>query len=230
MAHPLWPLFDLRLITPELELRPLTEADLPALMQLLPPDVELDPRAHIFAGMSPTQQRGLTVAQAYWKSLGTWQPDSWAVTFAVLRAGELIGTQGLEGDDFLRLRTVDSSSFLVVEARGRGWGKQMRRGILTLAFGSLHAEYAVTSAWHDNTASLGVSRHLGYADNGVSRHPRDDGGTKTVDTMVHLRLARDAWEQRGGADGVQVTGFEPCLPLFGMSTHLASSDLPDSPR
>jgi hypothetical protein len=35
-----WPLFDLRLATPGLALRPMTEADLAVLADLLPDDVE----------------------------------------------------------------------------------------------------------------------------------------------------------------------------------------------
>jgi RimJ/RimL family protein N-acetyltransferase len=62
------------------------------------------------------------------------------------------------GNDFLALRTVDTSSFLIPSAHGRGYGKQMRAAVLALAFGPLHAPAAITSAWHDNHASLGVSR------------------------------------------------------------------------
>ncbi len=45
MGHPCWPVFDLRLAVAERELRPTTEADLLALAELLPDDVELDPAA-----------------------------------------------------------------------------------------------------------------------------------------------------------------------------------------
>ena len=38
----------------------------------------------------------------------------------------------------------------------------MRRAVLALAFGPLGAEAAITSAWPDNGASLGVSQSLGY--------------------------------------------------------------------
>jgi hypothetical protein len=37
MAYRYWPLFDLRLSTPNLTLRPMTEADLAAIADLLPP-------------------------------------------------------------------------------------------------------------------------------------------------------------------------------------------------
>ena len=93
----------------------------------------------------------------------------------------------------------------------------MRRAVLTLAFGHLGAEYAITSAWHDNHASLGVSRSLGYVDNGIERHRRDDGEHKTVDDMVHLRMSREQWERSGGSAGITVEGFEPCRPSFGLA-------------
>jgi RimJ/RimL family protein N-acetyltransferase len=71
-------------------------------------------------------------------------------------AGEILGFQELEGNDFLTLRAVDSSSFLVPAARGRGCGKQMRTAVLALAFGPLEAEAAITLAWHDNRDGAGV--------------------------------------------------------------------------
>ncbi len=218
MGHPLWPLFDLRLSTPDLELRHLTETDLTELACVLPLDVELNPADFRFAGMDVAQQRGVSFAQSYWRSLGTWTPESWAIRFGVFHREELVGSQVLEGDDFLVLRTVDSASFLTTGARGRGWGKQMRRAVLTLAFGPLGAEYAITSAWHDNAASLGVSRSLGYIDNGVERHRREgrvapDG---PMDDMVHLRLSRAEWERRHAPDGITIAAFDACRPLFGL--------------
>jgi hypothetical protein len=89
----------------------------------------------------------------------------------------------------------------------------MRRGVLALAFGPLQAEYAISSAWHDNHASLGVSRALGYVDNGVERHRRGDD----VDDMAHLRLSRDAWLASGHATGVDIDFADACLPYFGLA-------------
>jgi RimJ/RimL family protein N-acetyltransferase len=89
----------------------------------------------------------------------------------------------------------------------------MRRAVLGLAFGPLEAEAAITSAWHDNHASLGVSRALGYQPNGEELHRRDDG----VDVMVHLRLTRAQWETAGGGDDLTIVGFEPCRPFFGVA-------------
>ena len=213
MSHRYWPLFELSLTTPELDLRPMTEADLPRLGDLLPDDLELDPVATRFAALDETTSRAIVMHQAYWRSYGTWTTEQWRLNFVVRHEGQVIGTQELEGNDFARLRTVDSSSFLVPGARGRGLGKQMRRAVLGLAFGPLEAEAAITSAWHDNHASLGVSRALGYQPNGEELHRRDDG----VDVMVHLRLTRAQWETAGGGDDLTIVGFEPCRPFFGVA-------------
>ncbi len=205
-------MFGLRLTTPQLELRPLTEDDLPTVAALIPPDAEQDPAATTYDGLDSVTNRGIVVHQGYWKSWGSWRPESWALPFAVLHDGELIGTQELEGEDFPSLRTVDSSSFLAVHARGRGFGKQMRRAILSLAFGPLEAQAAITSAWHDNYASLAVSRALGYQANGVSLHRRDAGR----DEMLHLRLTRSRWLSSEAAAQVTITSFEPCRAFFGL--------------
>lgn len=212
MAPPYWPLFDLRLTTPGLVLRPMTEADQATVARVLPDDVELDPAATTYPGLDERATRAVVVHQAYWHAYGSWRPEAWRLNFAVLAGGELIGAQELEGNDFPTLRTVDTSSFLVTSARGRGLGKQMRAAVLALAFGPLAAQAAITEAWHDNRASLGVSRSLGYLPNGESMHRR---GTD-VDVMVHLRLTREAWLARSDRPDVTISGFDRCRPFFGL--------------
>lgn len=194
-----WPLFDLRLRLGELLLRPVTEADLPLLVSILPQDLELDP--------SLPEDRGLAVHQGYWRAQGHWSADDWALWFLVQSGEQVVGVQVLEGAQFPVLRTVDSSSWLVASARGRGIGKQMRRAVLDFAFGSLGAQAAITSAWHDNHASLGVSRALGYQPNGEHLQRRD----AEADVMVHLRLLRAQWRD----SAVVVDGLEECRHLFG---------------
>ena len=68
MAHPYWPLLGLRLRVGDLELRPMTEADLLPLAELLPDDVELDPDATRYPGLSEAVNRRVTWFQHYWKS------------------------------------------------------------------------------------------------------------------------------------------------------------------
>ncbi len=195
-----WPLHQLSLTTPDLVLRGMTEADAVALAAVVPDDLEHDPR---LAHVSPAAD----VLQAYWRGAGLWQPTSWVLQLIVLKDGRPIGLQALEGASFDVRRTVDSHSWLVPEARGKGLGKQMRAAVLELAFTHLSAAWAITEAWEDNAASLGVSRSLGYVDNGVDVHagPR---------LMQRLHLAAADWRS---PVPVAVEGLEPCLPLFGLS-------------
>jgi len=212
MTHRYWPLFDLRLVSPDLDLRAMTEADLAPIADLLPDDVELDPAAQTYDVHDARTGRGMVSHQGYWQGYGTWRPGAWRLPFVVRAAGEIVGVQELEGNDFPALRTVDSSSFLVSAARGRGYGKQMRGAVLALAFGPLQAQAAITSAWHDNHASLGVSRALGYRPNGESLEARGD----RADVMKHMRLLRADWLASDLAGQVRISGFEDCWPLFGL--------------
>ena len=216
VTHPYWPVLDIRLRVGDLELSPMTEADLAPLADLLPDDLELDPAATTYTGLTAPLTdrvaRGTVLHQGYWKAYGTWSPEAWRLSFVVRQGDAVIGVQELEGNDFARLRTLDSSSFLVVASRGHGLGRQMRQAVLALGFGPLGAQAAVTEAWHDNHASLGVSRALGYLPNGEALHRRDDG----TDTMVHLRLTRADWLASGRADAVEIIGAEPALAYFGL--------------
>lgn len=205
-----WPFFDLRLRCGPVALRPVTDADLPRLSELLPGDLDLDPRVERFAALDDRRDRQRLFAQGIWRSRGTWSPASWCLDLAVESDGELIGAQSLEGDGFPQLRTVDSFSWLTQAARGRGLGVAMRAAALGLAFDHLGAVAAVSSAVLDNEASLGVSHRLGYVDNGISRTDSPAG----VVELQHLRLTRATWQAAGHV--VEVSGLEPCLPWFGL--------------
>ena len=204
-----WPLFDLRLRHRDVTLRPVREDDLPYLCSILPADVGHDPRLALFASQTPMANERRLFCQAYWKAWGNWDPGSWQLPFAVSWRGVLVGVQTLEGEDFPRLRTVDTASWLVPKVRGRGIGVAMRTAVLALAFGHLGAVAAISSATTVNEASLGVSRRIGYADNGVSRIV-DTGGD--VVELCHLRLTADRWD----GPEVAVDGLAPCLPWFGL--------------
>lgn len=212
MPHPYWPLFELSVATRDLVLSPMREADLATACDRLPPDVELDPAAFRPRIGDERRQRAIITHQHYWTCYGAWSPLAWKLPFAVRRDGEYVGCQELEANDFPTLRTIDSWSYLIAAARGLGLGKQMRQAVLALAFGPLGAMAAVTSAWHDNHASLGVSRALGYLPNGETLHRRGED----VDVMVHLRLTRADW-LASAAKHVSITGFDRCRPLFGLA-------------
>jgi RimJ/RimL family protein N-acetyltransferase len=204
-----WPLFDLRLHCRGVRLRALREADLPYLASVLPDDVGHDPRLELFASLSDPENERRLFWQSYWRALGGWSPSSWVLHLAVEHEGAPVGVQTLEGEDFPRLRTVDSASWLVPGARGRGIGVAMRIAVLGLAFDHLGAVAAITSATAGNAASLGVSRRIGYTDNGVGLIVETGG----VAQLRHLRLTAGDW--RHGHE-VTVTGLDACRPWFGI--------------
>lgn len=206
-----WPLFDLRLNCRGVDLRPVRERDLAHLAAIQPDDYQHDPRAVLLPALDDRQNRARLLYQGFWRSLGTWSPASWCLDFAVEVDGAVVGVQSLEADGFPVLRTVDSGSWLVAGARRRGVGIAMRLAILGLAFDHLGALAAVTSARSDNEASLGVSRRIGYAANGVSLNDSGHG----LDELAHLRLTRARWQASGQGREVAVDGLEPCRPWFG---------------
>lgn len=206
----MWPAHGIHLRTADLDLRVMTEGELGVLAAALPDDVEMNPHATRYAGLDERANRRAVLAQGYWRALGLWSPDDWALPFVVRSRGELVGVQWLEGPDWRSDHTVDSSSWLVMSARGRGLGKQMRAAVLALAFGPLAAEAAVSSAVVENASSLGVSRALGYRD--THRSVLEHSG----ETLQHVRLDRATWVASAQAHGVVIDGVAPALPLFGV--------------
>ena len=211
-ALPDWPLFDLRLQCRGVVLRPVREADLPHLAEIQPPDWEHDPHAELLPGLDLSQNRARLCYQDYWRSMGTWSPSSWSLEFAVESDGTVLGVQALEAEQFPVLRTVGSGSWLIQRVRGRGIGVAMRLAVLGLAFDHLGALAAVTSARTDNAASLGVSRRVGYSDNGVSLTDSAQG----VVELSQFRLTAPVWQAAGHGAEVTVSGFQACRPWFGL--------------
>ena len=206
-----WPLFGLRVEHDGLLLRLVRESDLPHLAAMQPPDYEHDPRVEPLPGHDLREHRRRLLYEGYWRSLGTISPTSWCLDFAVMHDGELVGVQSLEADNFLDVRTVDSGSWLATAVRGRGIGIAMRAAVLGLAFDHLGAEAAVSSARADNGPSLGVSRHLGYRDNGVSLNASGAGLVE----LRHMRLTATEW-RASEARHVRVSGLSPCLAWLGL--------------
>jgi RimJ/RimL family protein N-acetyltransferase len=119
--------------------------------------------------------------------------------------------QGIGGRDFAALREVSTGSWVGRAYQRQGIGTQMRAAVLQLAFGGLGARWAVSTAFEDNPASLGVSRKLGYRDDGVEWHLVR--GRPAV--ARRLRLAHADW-QAARTVPVQIQDLRPCLPLFGL--------------
>lgn len=201
----LWPLFRLRLKTARLELTLAREDEAAALAARAPEDLERDPR---WPGAHPEASVGTGVLQGLARALGTWSAEHWRLPLCVWLDGVPVGVQELEGERFGLFRRVETASWLVAEVRGTGIGKEMRAAVLGLAFDHLGAEFAMSGAWEWNAASLGVSRALGYADNGWTLH--EHGGR--VGVMRNVVLTRDAWD--AARYPVTVDGLDACRAWF----------------
>ena len=210
-GHP-WPLFELRLRTPRLELRLPTDNDLLELMRVAREGVVEEGRTFFAVPWhelsSPAFERQFL--QHWWAARGSWSPTNWTLGLAVVAGSQPIGIQDVMGRNFAVRKTVVTASWLGRAYQGRGYGTEMRAAVLTLALEGLGAERAESGFFEGNAQSAGVSAKLGYVDNGeevwaVSRE-------RVVEHR--LRIGRETWKR----DLVPVTieGLEPCLKLFGV--------------
>ena len=150
--------------------------------------------------------------QGVWRGRGSVTPDFWRLYFVVLLDGEPVGMQDLIGDGFNTYGTVVSFSWLSSDLRHRGVGKEMRHAILHLAFEGLNATEATTEAFLDNRGSNGVSRALGYQDNGVAwATRRGEPGL-----LQGWRLTREVWLGHRRTD-IELHGVEECKEALGLS-------------
>src|SRR5579863_6870742 len=168
MRNEYWPLFDLRIRTSLLEIRLPSDDDLVALARLAARGVH-DPSTMPFLvpwtdEPSPLLERGML--QWGWRHRAEWTPNNWTFNGAVFVEDEVVGVQSLSATDFASRGVVTSGSWLGLEHQGCGFGKEMRRGILTFAFDYLNAREAESGGFVDNESSLNVSRALGYEESG----------------------------------------------------------------
>jgi RimJ/RimL family protein N-acetyltransferase len=155
------------------------------------------------------QQQGM---QHYWRTRAETSPDRWALNFAVFRDGQLVGSQALAATGFLVSRWFGTGSWLGLPFQGQGTGKEMRAAVLHLGFAGLGAEYAATEAFDDNHASVGVTRALGYTENGFTIVDREG----TPGRHLNFVMPRADWETRR-RDDITIEGLDPCLPLLGLA-------------
>jgi len=213
MRSPYWPLFELRIVTPRLELRPPSDEDLAALADAAAQGIH-DPEYMPFG--IPWTEGGPEAAarntlQFNWRIRAEWKPEAWHLSLVTIVDGRVVGMQGIGAKDFALTRTVETGSWLGQRHQGKGIGKEMRAAVLHFAFEGLGADVALSGAWEDNKPSLGVSAAMGYAPNGEHIGVRQGRG----DRMIHLRLSRHEWEPRRRAD-ICIEGLDACRAEFGL--------------
>jgi RimJ/RimL family protein N-acetyltransferase len=213
MATKHWPLFDLRIMSERLVLRPLADDDFDALIEAIDAgihDADQSPFLFQWSDEEPVQ-RARNALQYWWGRRANWTPTDWALGFGVWCEGRLVGVQEIEAKQFPVLREVSTGSWLTQSMQGRGIGKEMRAAVLAFAFGSLGAEFARTPAFADNAASQGVTRHIGYRENGRARHVNRGEAAEMI-RFVISRAEFAAW----AFPTIKVENLEPCLAMFGL--------------
>jgi RimJ/RimL family protein N-acetyltransferase len=207
-----WPIFRLHIATARLELR-------------LPTDDELVALADVAkAGIHPPEQMPFAVPwtdkpsprfereflQHHWLMRATWSPENWNLNLGIFLENQPIGSQSVRGVRFPVYRTVETGSWLGRAFQGRGYGKEMRSAILAFAFDGLRSRFAESGAFVDNNRSNGVSRGLGYEENG-----RDEMAPRGV-ARPHQRwrMTAEAWRSRERPP-VTIDGLDGCRDLFG---------------
>lgn len=207
------PILDIRIRSPRLELR-------------LPDPEMLDELASLAgAGIHPPETMPFAVpwtdqhspelerATVRWHllQLATWSPLAWSFNPVVLYQGKVIGSQGINSTNFVVTRSFTTGSWLGRAYQGQGLGREMRAAILEFGFFGLGAQVALSAAFRDNAASLGVSRSLGYEDNGAAIVERRGIPTE----QIHLRLTRERWE-RSHRPLVELERVEVGREFFGV--------------
>jgi predicted RNase H-like nuclease/RimJ/RimL family protein N-acetyltransferase len=224
VAHPYWPLFDLRVRTPRLELRPPTDEDLLQVVDLVRHGIH-EPGMMPFStpwtdAPSPDLERN--TLQWNWRQRAEWTKDSWGLGFVVVHHDPeptIVGVQDLFAKNFWTTRVAESGSWLGRAHQGKGIGKEMRAAVLHFAFAGLGARWCETFAWEDNASSLGVTERLGYEPNGVEMDLRRGEGQ----ALRRFRMTREAWVPRRRRD-IRIGGLEHCLEMFGLPQAVAGAD------
>ncbi len=208
-----WPLFDLEIATPRLTLRYLDDALAAELIGVAKRGVH-DPAVMPFTipwTDLPSPQMEYEAMRFYSRNRAETRPESWTLQFAVILDDAVIGACDLMAANFATLRQFTTGSWLGREFQGQGLGKEMRMAALTLGFDGLDAEFAQTGLWHDNAASLGVTRSLGYAEEGRRRELRRG----KPDEMVGFRMPREHWETIR-RDDIVVAGAPSARSFLGL--------------
>ncbi len=210
----LWPLFGLRITTPRLELRLPTDDDVAELVELSRRGIH-DPAAMPF-GVPwtdvPSPRFEWESLQHYWGSRANLSAASWRLGFGVRCEGEPVGIQSIDADNFPRLRTAQTGSWLGQAHHGRGIGSEMRRAVVQFGFEVLGALAITSSAFVDNEASQRVSLAVGYEPNGRQFNAQRDRRGE----QIRFLLTRERWLATRTDLPVTVTGWEPCRAQLGL--------------
>ncbi len=204
-----------RIVAGPLELRALTDADLVELAALVGRGVHPPDRMPFQFPWTdaPASELGRNTAQYHWRNRAAFSPVKWALILGVWRDGLLLGTQGVSTENFLITRSGETGSWLGLAHQGQGVGTAMRQAMCAFLFDHLDFAEITSGAFTDNPASLGVSRKVGYQENGRTRMERRPG---ELAVNVGLVLTPEAFVR--GEHDLVVEGVGPLRDLIGLET------------
>ncbi|WP_017604215.1 GNAT family N-acetyltransferase [Nocardiopsis alkaliphila] len=208
-----FPPLGVRLRTPRLQLRMPSDSDLAELAEAALGGVH-DPATMPF--MFPWTDQGpgrlaQGVIQHNWRNMADWTPQDWGFNAVVVFEDRVVGIQDMRARDFAVVRQVGTGSWLTRRVQGRGIGTEMRAAVLHLAFEGLGALDAITGAFETSSASIGVSRKLGYRPDGVQYVQVRGERVREL----RYRLSRQDWKRHRTVP-VEIEGLEPALGHFGL--------------
>jgi RimJ/RimL family protein N-acetyltransferase len=208
------PVYRIRLRTERLELRLPDLDDLvaladraaegvhdPAFMPFVVPWTEAEPL-----------DRGRATILWQMRAIATATPEDWALPFVAVHEGRVIGMQEVAAKEFKASREATTGSWLGLAHHGKGLGTEMRAAVLAFLFDGLGADYALSASFDGNGPSQGVSRKLGYREDGIVHHVLR--GERRVDRR--WRLGREDWEAHRRHE-VAIEGLdEGALAMLGL--------------
>jgi RimJ/RimL family protein N-acetyltransferase len=207
----IYPPLGLRICAGPLELRGIGEPEVLALLAVVQRGIH-DPSWTPFAVPwtdAPAEDLPLNYLQWWWGTMAAFGRDAWDLELAVLWEGEVVGVQGVATKDFLTTRTGETGSWLGATHQGQGIGTAMRRAFCAFLFDHLGFEQITSAAFADNAASRGVSRKVGYRENGVIRQVRRGERAESI----RLLLTPETFVR---GPEITVEGVAPVRRLIGL--------------
>jgi RimJ/RimL family protein N-acetyltransferase len=125
----------------------------------------------------------------YWRNRAETTVDHWDLNLAGVVGDTVVGMCSVTADAYPQRRSAETGSWIGRRYQRHGFGKEMRQAALHLIFAGFDADQATTRAWHDNAASLAVTRSLPYVQTGSSSQQRREHN----DTMLEFTMRRTEW-------------------------------------
>ncbi|MGA4506911.1 GNAT family N-acetyltransferase [Propionibacteriaceae bacterium G1746] len=212
-----YPPFGVRITCGPLVLRGITDDDIMPLVEvarrgLHDADEEHSPLSFDWTA-APPQYLAINYARWAWGQRYQFTAKSWILALLVEHDGEVVGVQEGRGEQFARVRSVSTGSWLGRAAQGKGIGTLMRQAFCTFLVDELGALEVTSAAFTDNPASWRVSEKTGYRRLGTHRAAR---GRESVTDQVMYQLTPDTLVRP--PHPLQVEGAEPLRRFLGLDS------------